>query len=300
MCIKGGYILQPRIIDESSVSKYPPHVREIWGYLLRRANHKDAVSYGVLIKRGQLKTSYSEILNDLSWFVGYRKEGYKKHHCETAMKLLMKERMVTTTKTTRGIIVTICKYDYYQDPKNYETDSQSYNETTMKPQSTDTINKNVKNDKNIIDTNVSTSDEQAHPTQHDGIDYKKLVDYFNKNTNGVFGEVRYPISDKRRNSIKARIREHGKEAFSEMIKMATGSNFLKGQNKTGFSATFDWMIRPTNFQKIIEGNYNNSITHNDSMLTYDQVALMVTKGELTFDMVVKVQAEGGKIYYKRK
>ena len=46
------------------------------------------------------------------------------------------------------MIVTICNYDYYQSPKNYENDSVSDNKTTTKRQSNDTINKNDKNDKN--------------------------------------------------------------------------------------------------------------------------------------------------------
>lgn len=151
MVIRGGYILQPRSIDESEVSKFPPHVREIWSYLLRKANHADIISSGKTIKRGQLFTSYSEILEALSWKVGYRKESYKKHHCETAMKLLVKATMITTTKTTRGIIITICKYDYYQNPKNYETDSENCNETEYETATKcATINKNEKNDNNII------------------------------------------------------------------------------------------------------------------------------------------------------
>ena len=112
--IKGGYILQPRQVDESDIFNSPPHVREIWLYLIRMANHKDNFK----LKRGQLLTSYSKIINDLSWYVGYRKESYKKHHCEIAMKQLTKRHMITTAKTTRGIIVTICKYELYQNPKN--------------------------------------------------------------------------------------------------------------------------------------------------------------------------------------
>lgn len=129
MCIKGGYILQPRSIDESEVSKFPPHVREIWLYFLRKANHKDETVGGRLIKRGQLITSYSEIIEDLSWYVGYRKESYKRHHCETAMKLMKKAAMITTTKATHKMIVTICKYDVYQSPENYESYNETDNET---------------------------------------------------------------------------------------------------------------------------------------------------------------------------
>lgn len=143
MKIPGGYILQPRCIDNSFIAGAPPHVREIWALLLRKANHKPRKVSGKLINRGQLWTSYNHIINELSWKVGYRKESYKKHHIETAMKLLTKETMITTTKTTRGMIVTICNYDYYQNPKNYETDSETDNETDNEQTG---INKNVKND----------------------------------------------------------------------------------------------------------------------------------------------------------
>ena len=115
--------------------------------------------------------------------------------------------------------------------------------------------------KKTISTNVdiSESEMQASRTR---IDYKKITDYFNSETKGVFGEVRYPLSSKRQDSIRARIREHGKEAFAEMVKKAAASEFLKGNNKQGFQATFDWLIRPSNFQKTIEGNYDNRSKEN--------------------------------------
>ena len=48
----------------------------------------------------------------------------------------------------------------------------------------------------IIDTNVSKSDAK-HPTQ-ERIDYKALINFFNDETEGVFGKVIYPISEKRK------------------------------------------------------------------------------------------------------
>lgn len=109
--------------------------------------------------------------------------------------------------------------------------------------------------KSIEDTNVSMSDAE-HPTQ-DRIDYRALIDFFNEETQGVFGRVMYPISKQRKDCIRARINEFGKDAFVEMIRKASKSSFLKGDGNKGFVAKFDWMIRPTNFQKIIEGNYDN-------------------------------------------
>jgi hypothetical protein len=142
--IKGGYILQPRKIDESDISKSPPHIREIWLYLLRKATHKDRKNF----KRGQLLVTYKDIIQGLEWYVGYRKMTYKKHHCEIAMKVLVKKNMITTRKTTRGIIITICNFDYYQNPENYESYTKLPKKATRKLQSNDTINKNDKNDKN--------------------------------------------------------------------------------------------------------------------------------------------------------
>jgi len=166
--IKGGYILQPRVIDQSKISKAPPHVREIWLYLLRKANHSAANARGKTIQRGQLHTSYLDIREALSWQVGYRKEMYKKHHCETAMKLLVKENMITTTKTTRGMIVTICNYDYYQNPKNYGTDSETDNETYKKP----TMNRQDKQECK----NVKNGKENNPPAEGDFID--KIIEVY--------------------------------------------------------------------------------------------------------------------------
>lgn len=103
---------------------------------------------------------------------------------------------------------------------------------------------------------IPKSELQATRTR-DRIDYQKLVNYFNEETKGIFGEVRLPLSSVRQGNIRARIREYGIEAFCDMIKKAAGSDFLKGDNSRGFKATFDWLIKPSNFQKTLEGNYDN-------------------------------------------
>ncbi len=254
--IKGGYILQPRAIDESEASKYPPHVREIWLYLLRKANHADARISGKAIHRGQLLTSYSDILEDLSWTVGYRKMSYKKHHCETAMKLLTKERMIATAKTTRGMFITICNYDYYQNPENYETDNVSDNETTGKPQESHTINKKKKNVKN-----VKKGDTGKNPVEKDI--YSLVLESFNRLCPS-FSKVNI-MTDDRRAKIRTRIEEmKSLETAESVFTKMEGSNFLKGDNERKWKATFDWIMENgKNWVKVFEGNYDNK-SGNDS------------------------------------
>lgn len=135
--IYGGFYIKARKIQRSWIAQAPPHIREIWDWILLSANYKDNGD----IKRGQLLTTYKDIQEGLAWFVGYRKQTYKKHHCEIAMKALTREHMITTRKTTRGLVITVLNYDKYQDPKSYECYSENYNKATMKLQGTDTIRK---------------------------------------------------------------------------------------------------------------------------------------------------------------
>jgi hypothetical protein len=118
--IKGGYILQPRKVDESEVIHDPPIVREIWFYLLRKVNHKNHKN----LKRGQGIFNFNEIADDLHWFVGYRKMKYSKPQITKTLRRLCERNMIATMKATRGIIVTINNYSYYQNPENYESNGE--------------------------------------------------------------------------------------------------------------------------------------------------------------------------------
>lgn len=144
--IEGGYILQPRIIDGSELSQFPPVTRELWGYLLRNVNH--ARNDRLNINRGQGFFRFSEIQEDLKWFSGYRKNVYSKPQLTKSLRRLRESNMVETAKETRGILVTICNYDYYQDPKNYEGNDEETTKALRKKEKGITINKNVKNNKN--------------------------------------------------------------------------------------------------------------------------------------------------------
>jgi hypothetical protein len=42
-----------------------------------------------------------------------------------------------------------------------------------------------------------------------------------------------------------------------MIENASASSFLAGQNRRDWQATFDWLFRPNNFVKVLEGNYKD-------------------------------------------
>ena len=163
--INGGYFIKARCIKNSAIYKAPPYVREIWDYLLREANHSDQKYNGYIIKRGQLFRSYGEIRDDLSWKIGYRTERYNENQMKMGMRYLMKQLMITLTKQPRGNIITICNYDFFQNPKNYDTTSDTTSDTTngqpMDNQGVLSINKNEENDKKDIYTAFFENAEQS-------------------------------------------------------------------------------------------------------------------------------------------
>ena len=150
--IKGGYYMKARKIQDSKIAHASPCIREIWDWLLKECNHTETK----VCKRGECLTSYKEIIEGLSWYIGWRKMTYKKHDCENTMKWLKKATMITTRKTTRGMFISVVNYDKYQDPKNYENLTEKTAKTTRKPQTSHTIHKNDKNVKNDKNTNPPT------------------------------------------------------------------------------------------------------------------------------------------------
>lgn len=114
--IPGGYYIKARKIMESDIMNKPPVVREMWDWLLMNANHTSKGN----IKRGQQIRTLKEIQNGLCWYAGYAKKTYSIKQIRGAYDFLTKGSMVVTTKVTHGMLITICNYNEYQAPENYE------------------------------------------------------------------------------------------------------------------------------------------------------------------------------------
>ncbi len=74
--------------------------------------------------------------------------------------------------------------------------------------------------------------------------------------------VSYPkikaIDGNRRKAVAARWRTYNSlGTFKELFQIAQASSFLKGQNDRNWVADFDWMMKPSNFSKILEHKYDN-------------------------------------------
>ena len=57
--------------------------------------------------------------------------------------------------------------------------------------------------------------------------------------------------------LRKRLKDYGVDTIVEGVGKIRNSSFLQGHNKKGWTVTFDWFIKPDNFQKVIDGNYDD-------------------------------------------
>ena len=119
------------------------------------------------------------------------------------------------------------------------------------------VNDNVNENDEYIPPIVPQGDD-GHPLSHEEkIDYNVLMETFNKMFEGKLPKIT-SMTDKRKKAVKARASEHGKNAIMTVFQNVLHSSFLMGRNDKNWSCDFDWIFRPTNFIKILEGNYNGN------------------------------------------
>jgi hypothetical protein len=73
-------------------------------------------------------------------------------------------------------------------------------------------------------------------------------------------KVRGKLKGQRLAFLTARVREYGIDAVREAITKAARSDFLNGGDGRGFIASFEWIFRPNNFPKVLDGNFDNRQT----------------------------------------
>lgn len=248
---------------------------QLFIYLLLKANCVDKQWQGITIKRGQLATSNATMRQDLR---------LSEQQIRTCIKRLISTGEITYKSTNRYVVITICNYDKYQEignTTNEQNNEQSNNQSTdeqraINEQSTTT--KEVKNirskEYNIIDIKQesgsndqlsSASDEakavNPEKPKAEKLPSKEIKEMWNETCPG-FPKL-FTISENRKNKMRLRIAEMGgtekalpllKQIFAKMQE----SKFLKGDNKRGWKASFDWLFEnDKNWVKVYEGNYDN-------------------------------------------
>ena len=194
---------------------------------------------------------------------------------------------VTKCKKKNIRIITVKNYNKYQQKSNnlkpqYEVSrklSQDVSRKLSRNVSSDTYNDN----QNVIQEtqqNVSRKPSCSYELKVDG-KVSSLKQYNNNKQenqltadkskasrqadfiswfNGKVQNARIPkirlFTEAREKAVAQVWRQVGADSVSEVVSRAAISPFLNGEGKKRFVATFDWIFKPENFLKILEGNFD--------------------------------------------
>ncbi len=126
MKIERGAILFPREELHTDLwENKPAWWFKVWTYLVAKANFKD---HNQKLKRGDLFTTRDTIYRECC----LSREGIKPTSVDNLLRYLRNTGRISTQKTTRGIIITICHYNISQDFSTYKYETENDLKTIQK------------------------------------------------------------------------------------------------------------------------------------------------------------------------
>lgn len=232
-----------------------PNTAHLFVHCLLKANFEDKIWQGIEIKRGSFVTSL-EILS--------KETGLTVQEVRTALKHLISTNEITNKSTSKNRIITVVKYNEYQDNNNQSNKQVTNEQQTDNKQITTTKEykeiKNIRNKEYIY--NMSTGVDERMP-----FNYQSVVDLFNSIC------ISLPKIQKLTESRKKQIKNADKQLngdFENFFKQIEQSDFLTGRSGSWTGCCFDWILKPTNLIKIVEGNYNNRSDENGNVKKSDK------------------------------
>ena len=173
------------------------------------------------------------------------------------LQRLESENLIERQTDSRKTIITITPLGWADSEVKQEVtpavkvDHQSYHQTYRQPLPPIINNK----EKNIIASGGARTREEEVANH----DFDEIISFFNQQMKGKGIQQVAIITSERRQAFERLMSQTGvnKECVKQAIKNASESDFLNGKGPKGWVASFDWMMIPQNFQKVLENNYRN-------------------------------------------
>ena len=225
------------------------NTKVVFLHLLLNANWSDFRYRGFDVPAGSLIVGRKKLAQDI---------GISEKSVRTALNHLKRTNEVAIKTTNKFSIITIVNWDKYQG-REYEGGQQSGQQTgSQRANKGPTSGHNIRN-KEI--KNIRREEEEGP-----SINPEQVQDLFNKTC--IFFKPCMTIGKASLPKIKELGQQYTLDEIREVFEKANKSRFLQGCNDRNWSATFDWIITPDNFEKIRDGNYDNSNTQKGSYQNY--------------------------------
>ncbi len=107
----------------------------------------------------------------------------------------------------------------------------------------------------------------------------EVLEYYNTHRGNMPEAVK--TTEQRKSAVKGRIKDYSLEDIYTVIDKALASNFLQGENENAWTANLDWLLKPSSFIKVLEGNYDNREKKEKMPLVYQRLMEMEGENEST-------------------
>ena len=119
------------------------------------------------------------------------------------------------------------------------------------------------------------------PPKPERTDYQGVLDAYHECCPSFPAVIK--LTEARKRAIKARLKDYGLDEIKRAFNLAGQSDFLKGSS--GWQASFDWLMKPANMTKVLEGNYTNRASpaggKSKSMWGEDDYIAKLARGEVS-------------------
>lgn len=119
------------------------------------------------------------------------------------------------------------------------------------------------------------------PPKPERTDYQGVLDAYHECCPSFPAVIK--LTETRKRAIKARLKDYGLDEIKRAFSLVGQSDFLKGSS--GWQASFDWLMKPANMTKVLEGNYTNRASpaggKSKSMWGEDDYVAKLARGEVS-------------------
>ena len=212
-------------------------------HMILKANWKDGNFRGTTVPRGSFVSSIRKLSEET---------GLTEREVRTGISHLKSTGEVTQESHNKFSVFTVNNYDKYQ-----MSDTHNDNQESINRQTNDKLTTTIEEGKKERNKEVYR-DDKSSLCQTESV--RRVVDAWNSLSEyGIRRVSRVNSGSKRYNSLVARLNEYGEEEVIHAIENVKYSDFLQGKEPgKSWVITFDWFVMPSNFPKVLEGNYDNS------------------------------------------
>lgn len=236
--MSGTVSIDRGLFDHGVFRAEPFSEREAWVWMIMAARWKAGKvrvgDYVVELSRGEFAASVRFMASAWDWTAA---------KVQRYLERLKKMEMISVKTDTGVSVITVCNYDKFQ-PSAEASDTGPIQDRYKEEEG---CKKDISREEVTNVTSVHSEPDQV----------KECVAHFNAVAQRIGWPTVQSITKTRRAALSQRIREvGGGDGWRDAIDRAALSPLLTGQNGRGWRADFDWICKPANFTKLMEGNYD--------------------------------------------